>query len=163
MACAPSAENTGTNAGVNRPNAAAAQSNAGANYLQSANAYTTASNSALGNLKPSVGKTASEIKLWNNKDVGPRLAKLMGADYARMKKFWNTETPIERFGDFLMITGCERNNCEANKYVIFMDMGNSDINVLHVGKDTLKEWKEYREIELPPPFAKERAALKSRK
>jgi hypothetical protein len=33
--------------------------------------------SPLSSLKASAGKTAVDIKLWDNKDVGPRLEKLM--------------------------------------------------------------------------------------
>ena len=152
------------NAGANRSNSATAstQVNASTSTLNE-NAYTTAGNSELGSLKPSVGKTASEIKLWQSKEIDPRLRKLMGADYATMKKFWNTETPIKKFGDFLMMTGCEQHNCAANQYVIFMDTSNGNINVVHIDKSKAKDWKEYGEITLRPLFAEELAAMKSSK
>jgi hypothetical protein len=95
IACGSSANNTGTNAGANRTNLAATNTNASAKTLSlNENMYTTASNSYLGSLKPSVGKTASESRLWENKEIDKQLRKLMGADYTTMRKFWNTETPI---------------------------------------------------------------------
>lgn len=130
-------------------------------YSRSENAYSTASNSSLGNFMNDVGKTATEIKLWEHKEIGARLQKLMGADYAKMKKFWNVETPIKKFGDFIMMTGCEQRNCGDNKYLIFMDKSEGNINVVHIDKGKTKVWKEYGEIDLPPPFAEELAALKS--
>ena len=88
----------------------------------------------------------------------------MGPDYATMKKFWNTETPIKKFGDFLMMTGCEQQNCADNQYVIFIDLGDGTINVIHIGKDATREWNLYREIDfLPPPFEEELTRMKSRK
>ncbi|MEQ1605209.1 MAG: hypothetical protein ABL999_10105 [Pyrinomonadaceae bacterium] len=142
-------------------------------YEQTENAYTTASNSELGTLAPSgkaakeiIGKTATEIKLWQNKKVDPQLRELLGEDYSMMRRFWNTETPIKKFGDFLMLTGCEKQNCSNNRYVVFMNMATSNIEVVHIGKDTVREWtwrsKEYSAIDLPPPFAEELAAMKSK-
>lgn len=162
IACGSSANN----AGANRASSAVAKTNVNAvnstPYSLTENAYTTAGNSYLGSLKPYVGKTANEIKLWQNKEIGPRLKKLMGADYATMRKFWNSETPIKKFGDFLMMTGCELHNCTDNRYVIFMDTSEATINVVHIGKGPTKEWKD-GDIVLPPPFADELAAMKSRK
>ncbi len=138
-------------------------------YSRSENAYTFTQISDLADeLTPSgkeareiVGKTVTECKLWQNKKFDRRLRKLMGSDYDTMKKFWNTETPIKKFGDFLMMTGCEKQNCADNQYVIFIDLGDGRINVIHIGKDAIREWKAHREIDLPPPFADELAAMKS--
>lgn len=136
-------------------------------YLRTENAYTVASNSELGSLAPSgkaateiVGKTATEFNIWQNKKVAPRLRKLMGSDYARMRNAWNTETPIRKFGDFLMMTGCQKNNCDGNMYVIFMNMATGDINVIHIEKGEPTLWKSYDEISLPPPFLDELARMK---
>ncbi len=137
-------------------------------YSRTENAYTFAQNSYLaGKLTPSgkeareiVGKTLTESKLWQNKAFDEQLRKLMGADYAAMRKFWNTETPIKKFGDFLMMTGCEQNNCADNQYVIFIDLGDGRINVIHITEDAIREWSKYREInDLPPPFEEELTRL----
>lgn len=152
-------------------NVAKTNVNAANSYSRSENAYTFAQISDLAyDLAPSgkeareiVGKTVSESKLWQKKKFDTRLRKLMGADYATMRKFWNTETPIKKFGDFLMMTGCEQHNCADNQYVIFIDVGDGTINVIHIGKDKNKTWNGYREIDLPPPFAEELAAMKSGK
>lgn len=165
MACGSSANYTGANAGAIRSNSAVAKTNGNTNGSSlKENSYTSAGNSSLGTLlRPSVGKTVSEIKLWQNNEIDTRLKKLMGADYATMKKFWNTEKPINKFGDFLMMIGCEEHNCVDNQYVIVMDTSNGILNVVHIGKDVIREWKEHRDIDLPPPFADQLAALKSRK
>jgi hypothetical protein len=113
--------------------------------------------------RPSVGKTANEINLWQNKEVDTRLTKLMGADYATMKEQWNTETPIRKHGSFFMLTGCEQHNCTENQYVIFVHDAAGKMNVLYIGKGETKEWNEYEEFVLPPPFAEELAAMKANK
>lgn len=158
------------NSGANRSGAVNTSSNANA-YSRSENAYTFAQISQFTyELSPSgkearelVGKTVTESKLWQNKAFDGRLRKLMGPDYATMRKFWNVETPIKKFGDFLMMTGCEKNSCAENQYVIFIDLGDGRINVVHISKDAVKEWHAYREIEyLPPPFEEELKRMKSR-
>jgi hypothetical protein len=140
-------------------------------YSETENAYTFAQNSYLASkLTPSgkeareiVGKTVTESKLWQNKEFDGQLRKLMGPNYATMRKFWNTETPIKKFGDFLMMTGCELQNCADNRYVIFIDLGDGSINVIHIGKDAIREWNAYRDIDhLPPPFEEELTRMKSR-
>ncbi len=139
-------------------------------YSQTENAYTFAHNSIFTrDLTPSgkaareiVGKTVTESKLWQNKVFSDQLSKLMGPDYATMKQFWNEETPIKKFGDFLMMTGCERQNCINNRYVIFIDLGTGDTNVIHIGKDGTREWKVYEKIQLPPPFEEEMKRIKLR-
>lgn len=140
-------------------------------YSRTENAYTFAQNSDLARELTSsgkeareiVGKTVTESKLWDNKRFNGELRKLMGRDYATMRKFWNTETPIKKFGDFLMMTGCAQQNCAENRYVIFVDLGAGIINVTHIGIGADKEWNLYRKIEyLPPPFEEELAEMKSR-
>lgn len=161
----------------NRANAAVAKTNVNAvnsvSYSQTENAYTFAQNSELArDLTPSgtkeareiVGKTVTASNLWQNKKFDERLRKLMGPDYAAMRKSWNTETPIKKFGDFLMMTGCEKQHCADNRYVIFIDVGDGRINVIHIGKNATREWNANRKIDhLPPPFEEELAAMKSRK
>ncbi len=113
----------------------------------------TKSENPLVSLKKMKDKTASEIKLWSNKEIGPRLEKLMGADYLAMKKFWGVETPLEVEGDVLMLTGCEPHNCGSNQYIIFIDTAGDNINVHHILDESLKSYQEKGEIKLPKKFA----------
>lgn len=172
ISCGSSANN---GSAPNRTNANVAKTNVNGEksvpYSQTENAYTFAQNSDVTReLTPSgtkeareiVGKTLTESKLWQNKKFEERLRRLMGADYATMRKFWNTETPIKKFGDFLMMTGCEQHNCGDNQYVIFIDLGDGRINVIHFGNNGTKEWTGDRKIDdLPPPFEDDLAAMRS--
>src|SRR5580765_7115205 len=155
-ACGPPAVNNLAKTNVNTVNKAS--------YSQTENAYSLAQRDIeLAPLEYMVGKTASEMKLWQNKDVSRRLKDLMGPDLATMQKFWNTETPLKKFGDVLMLTGCELDNCANNRYVIFMSLSEGFINVVHIGKDTVREWKTRGKIDLPPPFVEELDSMKSSK
>ncbi len=147
------------NTNTNPPNSAATNSSRPANVSSTP----VAPASPLSSLKASVGKTAVDINLWDNKDVGPRLEKLMGADYAAMKKFWGTESPIKADGDVLMMTGCEPHNCGDNQYVMFIDTAKDNINVVHIMNGIAKDYKEKGDITLPKQFADELAALKPNK
>lgn len=164
LACGSPAT-SGTNSAASKTNVNAA---IGTPYSQTENAYTFAQNSVLArDLSPSgkaaheiVGKTVNESKLWQNKTFDRQLRNLMGTEYATMRKFWNIETPIRKFGDFLMMTGCEQDNCSNNQYVMFIDLGAGSIGVVHIGKDETKQWKD-DDIDLPPPFVEELNKLKS--
>ena len=152
IACGAPANTTNTNSPA---------SNSGTPSNTSKTAVAPAS--PLSSLKASVGKTAVDIKLWDNKDVGPRLEKLLGADYAAMKKFWGTESPIKADGDVLMMSGCEPHNCGDNQYVIFIDTAKDNINVVHINKGVAKDYKEKGDITLPKEFADELSLLKPNK
>lgn len=113
-----------------------------------------------------VGKTAIEMNLWNNKPVAARLKRLMGPDYETMVRYWNTETPMKDFGDVLMLTGCERDNCSNNRYVIITSLSEGYVYVVHIGEERIREWKtrssEDLDLPLPSPFAEELKAMKAR-
>ena len=155
IACGGPANTTNTNP----PNSTASKSSTPANVSSTP----VAPASSLSSLKASVGKTAVDINLWDHKDVGPRLEQLMGADYATMKKFWGTESPIKADGDVLMMTGCEPHNCGDNQYVMFIDTAGDNINVVHIKNGVAKDYKEKGDITLPKQFADELATLKPSK
>lgn len=155
ISCGAPVNTTNTNA----PNSPASNSSTPA----TAPSTPVAPASPLSSLKASVGKTAVDIKLWDNKDVGPRLEKLMGADYATMKKFWGTESPIKADSDVLMMSGCEPHNCGDNQYVMFIDTARDNINVVHIKNGVAKDYKEKGDIPLPKQFADELSELKPNK
>ena len=150
--------------GANRASSSASNVNANAvPYSQTENGYELAQRDVdLAWLENSAGKTASELNLWQNKEVVRQFKHRMGPDFATMMKYWNTETPIKKFGDVLMLTGCERDNCSNNRYVVFLSLSESLISVVHVGRDTVREWNTRdRTLGIPPPFAEELAKMKS--
>ncbi len=71
--------------------------------------------------------------------------------------------PIKKFGDFLMMTGCEQDNCSSNRYAVFMDVGSGGINVVHIGKNGIREWNGIEKMKLPPTFEAELAAMRSQR
>jgi hypothetical protein len=105
-------------------------------------------------LKKSVGKYPYEIKMLDVPDVKARLQKLMGKDFAVMKKVWNVESPIEITGKIIRTSGCEQHNCGPNQWVMFVDTDTDNINVYHTG-DENKTYFEKGKIDLPPKYADE--------
>lgn len=114
----------------------------------------TPSDASLDTLRASVGKTADDIQLWDNKELATRLEKLLGPDFAVMKKYWQTQTPIEAEGDVLSLGGCEAHNCGNNQYLMYIDTANNNINVFHFKNGKMKAYMEKGEIALPSGFAK---------
>lgn len=127
-------------------------------YAQTENAYSLAQRDVdLHPLEDHVGKTASEMKLWEQKEIVKKFKKLIGPEYTTMVRSWNTETPMKKFGDILMLSGCESDNCANNRYVIIISLSEGVLSVVHIGKDSVREWQARRSYyqALPPPFAEE--------
>jgi len=118
-------------------------------------AATTAAPGFIDILKRSKGKYPYDLKLLDMPDLSARLKKLLGGDFAVMKKFWNVETPVEIENDIAMTGGCEAHNCGSNHYLLFVDLKNDDINVYHVEDSGTKHYYERGEIKLPKKFADE--------
>lgn len=150
-----------SNSGANRPTAPVS-TNAANTALTGAAATDSnaAPASAIAALKESRGRTATDVELWDNRNISDRLEKLLGAEYAPMKAKWNTESPIGVEGNVLRMGGCEAHNCGANSYIIFMDADADNIEVVHVLNGTMKRVSEKGEISLPPSFADDFNAMK---
>lgn len=108
---------------------------------------------SVADLKGAGGHTASAIKLWESKQISDRLQKIMGAEFAAMKKNWNTEAPVTVSENVAMLSGCQKSNCGANNYVIFADTANDNINILHIKDGKSKKYNEKGEITLPKDFS----------
>ncbi len=160
---------TSNSSAPNRANSEVAKTNVNAAnkipYEQTENAYSLAQRDiGLRPLEDLVGKTASQMGLWQRKEIANRFKELIGQEYTTMVRSWNTETPMKKFGDILMLSGCQQDNCVNNRYVIFISLSEGLLSIVHIGKDSIREWQK-RQISyqaLPPPFAKELDAMKTR-
>lgn len=108
----------------------------------------------LAGLKEYNGQYPTDVHLLDNPALSARLKRLLGADYADFRKYWQTETPVVLEDDVLSATGCEEHNCGANQYILQVDLQNDNINVYHVGNN-LKSYQEKGPVTLPPGLAKE--------
>lgn len=134
-------------------------------YEHTTNAYSlTQRDIDLVPLEGLVGKTASEMDLWQRKAIVSKFKKLIGEEYGRMVRSWEIETPMKAFGDILMLSGCQRNDCVNDRYVIFISLSEGLLRIVHIGKDSIREWKTRQSSyqELPPSFTKELDKMKSR-
>ena len=104
-------------------------------------------------LKKSAGKYPSDIKLVENTEIKSRLQKLLGKDWPDMKAKFNVEIPNEIEDNIFKGEACEAHNCGANRFIIFVDLGDGNINVFHIEDDRTKTYFESGEIKLPNKFA----------
>jgi hypothetical protein len=114
---------------------------------------TPSSPAFLTTLRKSAGKYPNDIKLLDIAELRDRLKKLVGKDFAGMKSNWNVETPMELSGDIFKAEACQAHNCGSNRYVLFVDLKNDNINVFHVEDSVPKTYFEHGEIKLPGKFA----------
>ena len=105
-------------------------------------------------LKKYVGKYPYEVKLLDNAELKSRLVKLLGPDFAAMKANWNVETPMEIEDGIFMASACQQHNCADNRYLLFVDLENDNINVLHIENRT-QTYAEHGKIALPKKFESE--------
>lgn len=108
-------------------------------------------------LKKSAGKYPSDIKLIENPEIKSRLQKLLGKDWPDMKAKFDVEMPNEVEDNIFKGEACEAHNCGDNRYIIYVDLGDGNINVFHIESGKTKKYLENGEIELPEKFAKDLA------
>ena len=108
-------------------------------------------------LKKSAGKYPSDIKLIENAEIKARLQKLLGKDWPDMKAKFDVEMPNEIEENIFKGEACEAHNCGANRFIIFVDLGDGNINVFHIEDAKAKKYLENGEIKLPRKFADEMA------
>lgn len=105
------------------------------------------------------GQYPMEVAFLDNPLIKNRIEKLMGADYADFRKYWNVETPIVVEDSVLSTTGCEEHNCAANLYDLQIDLKNDNINIYHFSSE-IKSYKEKGDIVLPNGLAKDFEIMK---
>lgn len=108
-------------------------------------------------LRKSAGKYPSDIKLLENAEIKPRLQKLLGKDWSDMKAKFDVETPNEIEDNIFKGEACEAHNCGDNRFIIYVDLDDGNINVFHIESGKTKKYLENGEIELPEKFAKDLA------
>ena len=108
-------------------------------------------------LKKSAGKYPSDIKLLENAEIKARLQKLLGKDWSDIKANFNVEIPNEIEDNIFKGEACQAHNCGDNRYIIYVDLGDGNINVFHIESGKTKKYLESGEIELPEKFAKDLA------
>jgi hypothetical protein len=74
-----------------------------------------------------------------------------------MKANFNVEIPNEIEDNIFKGEACQAHNCGANRYIMYVDLGDGNINVFHIEDGKTKKYLEDGEIELPEKFAKDLA------
>ncbi|MBV9217505.1 MAG: hypothetical protein JO053_15165 [Acidobacteria bacterium] len=108
-----------------------------------------------GTLRKLNGKYPSQSKLLDNSELQSRLKKIMGADFADLKKNFGTEMPIEIENNIFLAHACEPHNCGGNEYFIYFDLNGNNFNVYHIIDGRTKTYFEQSKINLPKKLSDE--------
>jgi len=83
--------------------------------------------------------TASDLEKYNGKypselfkrvpSIKTRLRKLLGANYAAFMGRMQTQTPIEKDGDILIMRGCEAHSCTVEEALLAIDLNDGKLYV----------------------------------
>lgn len=111
-------------------------------------------------LKKFAGAYPSDVHFLDQPEIKQRIETLMGSQYSNLRKYWQTETPIEVEDSVLSTTGCEAHNCAANQFVLQIDLAHNNINVYHLGQG-IQSYLEKGPIILPPGLSKEFQTISS--
>ena len=101
-----------------------------------------------------VGQLPSEAGFMQVPELQKRISALLKEDYERFKKDWNTETPLEMEDRILFTTGCQHSDCKANRYLLFFDLTDNNINIINFSFGRVRTWEEKAVIGLPSGYLK---------
>lgn len=98
-------------------------------------------------ISSNVGKTALEVKLFEDVNFSERLKKIAGADYETMVKNFNVQTPIVEENGIYKLTGCKAHDCPAYQTTVLYDKKNDNFNIIIDQNGKVKELEEKGKIE----------------
>lgn len=101
-----------------------------------------------------VGMLPTEAGLMQVPELQKRISDLLKDDYPAFKKDWNVETPLEMEDRILFTTGCQQNDCKANRYLLYLDLTDNNINIFNFSYGRARSWEEKAIIGLPSGFLK---------
>lgn len=96
-----------------------------------------------------VGQLPSVVGLFDSADLNARLKQLMGEEYEILKRDWNEETPIFIEDRILFATGCKKDFCANNLYLLYLDILDNNINVVNFKDQITRSYEERAIIGLP--------------
>src|SRR5262245_48855777 len=112
-------------------------------------------------LKPFVGKLATESGLLGPDTLGKRLQALMGeGEYRAMLADWQTQTPIEEESGIFHASGCRAHDCLAVNYQLFVEPARDTISVFRLRDNAIKSFEEKGPIALPKQLSSDFENLK---
>lgn len=100
------------------------------------------------------GQYPSDTHLFKEPYLQNRLINLLGKDQNDFFQFWEVETPVIIEDNILFTTGCQQHNCNANQFILIIDLAKDNINIFRVGM-IMQEYEEKGTIKLPPKIEEE--------
>ncbi|MBK8620404.1 MAG: hypothetical protein IPN79_01250 [Saprospiraceae bacterium] len=107
------------------------------------------------------GKKPSDVGLMKSAELQERIKSLLKDDYQRFQKDWNQETPLVIEDRIIFFTGCKADDCKANKYAIYLDVNDNNINIVNFTYGRAKSYAERYIIGLPAGLLKEYEAIRA--
>lgn len=95
------------------------------------------------------GTLPEKAGLTTNEELQKRIQKMLGKNYDEFKANWNTETPIVVEDRIIYISGCQKSDCKANRYLLFLDVIDNNINIINFSYGRVRSWEERSIIGLP--------------
>lgn len=111
-------------------------------------------------IEKEVGKKPSEIGLMKSPELQERIKNMLKEDYERFQKDWNEETPLVVEDRIIFFTGCKSEDCKANKYAVYLDVNDNNINIVNFTFGRAKSYSERYIIGLPAELLKEYEAIR---
>jgi len=106
--------------------------NALATIVTSSNMYVRSPRGVVGpaaaDLKKYVGKYPSDL-FKHEPSIKTRLRKLLGANYQTFMERMETQTPIEKDGDILVMRGCAAHECTEEEALLAIDLNDGKLYV----------------------------------
>lgn len=81
--------------------------------------------------------------------VRDSLKAILGPEYQNMVANWNVASELQRTKNILYTSGCKRDACFSNMWILMIDIANSLVNVYHMQDHKLTIYKGRELIDLP--------------
>jgi hypothetical protein len=107
------------------------------------------------------GKKPAEIGLMKSSSLQSRIKAMLKEEYEDFKNDWKEESPIMIEDRIILATGCQTGDCKANKYLLFLDVTDNNINIINFKYGRVRSWEERAIIGLPTKLLEQYESIRA--
>lgn len=96
-----------------------------------------------------VGEYMYDSVIFKLPAVRDSLKNLLGPVYPDMVANWNVASELKRTNNILCVSGCKRNACFSNMWILMVDIAHSVMNVYHIQDKKMTIYQGRQLISLP--------------
>lgn len=103
------------------------------------------SNAPLGDIKELAnltGKNPSDVAMFTKYLPDSRMKALLGVEFPDFKLDWNDASTIEKDAELVYFSGCRKDACSDNTYLVIVDLTGNQVNVMNFKGEAVRTYEE---------------------